>query len=84
MRKVERRKREGLDFYRSTTSTIHKRTKKKLLKKVTWYREKRKRDGEDEKDLPELKRCRTGEEKKREKSKKDNPDKTQKILDSNN
>ena len=50
---------------------------------MTWYREKRKRDGEDEKDLPELKRCRTGEEKKREKSKKDNPDKTQKILDSN-
>ena len=39
--------------------------KNKLLEKVTWYKQKIKRDAEEEKDLPQMKRCKTGEEIKR-------------------
>ena len=47
-RKVARRKADGQDFYRSGQSTLPGRCKKKLLEKVTWFKEKRKRDAEDE------------------------------------
>ena len=46
----------------SAWSTLQQRTRNKLLEKVTWYREKRRREDEDESDLPQIKRCRSGEE----------------------
>jgi hypothetical protein len=52
-RKVQRREREGRGYYR------HAKTTKQLLEKVTWFREKRKRDGDEEEDeipLPARKR----------------------------
>jgi hypothetical protein len=42
-RKIARRLKEGKPFYRSASSTLAQRCKKKLLEKVTWYK-KRKRD----------------------------------------
>ena len=43
-RKIQRREREGRGYYRHAKSTLAGRNKKKLLEKVTWFREKRKID----------------------------------------
>jgi hypothetical protein len=43
-RKISRRIKEGKPFYRSAASTLKQRCKKKLLEKVTWYKNKRKRE----------------------------------------
>ena len=56
-RKIQRREREGRGYYRHARSTLARRNKKKLLEKVTWFREKRKRDEEeDEIPMPARKR----------------------------
>ena len=47
-RKVKRREREGRGFYRLAKSTLVQRNRKKLTEKVTWFRGKRKGEGEDE------------------------------------
>jgi hypothetical protein len=47
-RKIKRREQEGTDFYRSARSTLAGRCRKKLLEKVTWYKTKRKREGEED------------------------------------
>ena len=47
-RKIQRRKEDGTDFYRSAKTTLVGRCRKKLLEKVTWYKAKRKREGENE------------------------------------
>ena len=47
-RKHQRRKDQGIDFYRSAKSTLGQRCKKKLTDKKTWYKSKRKREDGDE------------------------------------
>ena len=42
--KRKRRRREA-EFYRSAKSTLSQRTRKKLIEKTSWFREKRKREG---------------------------------------
>ena len=49
-RKIKRREQEGTELYRSARSTLAGRCRKKLLEKVTWYKTKRKRDGDEETD----------------------------------
>ena len=49
-RKIIRRIKEEKPFYRSAESILKLRCKKKLLEKVTWYKNKRKR--EDDADMP--------------------------------
>ena len=48
-RKVERRKKEGLGFYRLAKSTLPTRVRKKLMERETWYKEKID-DNEEDKD----------------------------------
>ena len=43
-RKIQRRKKEGSNFYRTANSTLAKRCKKKLTEKSTWYKRKRTED----------------------------------------
>ena len=47
IRRHQRRKKEGQDFYRSSASTLKGRMKKKLTDKVTWYKP---REGDEEED----------------------------------
>ena len=44
-RKCARRKRNGIDFYRSGRSTLGARYKMKLTEKSTWYKEETERSG---------------------------------------
>ena len=37
-RKVQRREKDGIEFYRSAKTTLAARCRKKLLEKVTWYK----------------------------------------------
>ena len=37
---------DGSQFYRSATSSLQSRTKKKLLGKANWYKNKRKAEGQ--------------------------------------
>ena len=46
--KCERRKKEGRGFYRSAQQTLVKRVKKKLLEKTSWFKGKKKEEGEQE------------------------------------
>ena len=39
-RKIDRRKQEGSDFYRTAKKTLKTRIKKKLTEKETWFKEK--------------------------------------------
>ena len=55
-RKVERREREGRGFYRLAKSTLAQRNSKKLTEKVTWFRGKRKREDEEEDEMPRMKK----------------------------
>ena len=41
-RKIARRIQEGTGFYRGAATTLRTRCKKKIMEKVSWYREKRK------------------------------------------
>ena len=50
-RKVEKRRKEGVPFYRSAKSTLSGRVRKKLLERETWYQDKEKE--EDNEDVPE-------------------------------
>ena len=52
IRKIKRRKEEGLDFYRSAKSTLAGRCRRKLLEKTTWYKTKRDDDEEEPKTSP--------------------------------
>ena len=47
-RKHERRKRDGISFYRGARSTLAGRVKKKLTEKTSWYKTKRKREDEED------------------------------------
>ena len=48
-RRVERRKKENNgEFYRHGKNTLKQRVRKKLTEKTTWYREKKKKHGEEE------------------------------------
>jgi hypothetical protein len=55
-RKIARRIREQKPFYRSAESTLKGRCKKKLLEKVSWYKNKRKRE-DDADDGPYKRQC---------------------------
>ena len=54
IRKINRRIQERVPFYRSAASTLKTRCKKKIMEKVSWYREKRKR--ENDKDVGPLRK----------------------------
>ena len=45
--KIERRKRDKMDFYRQAKNTLHTRVRKKLLEKETWYKTENKARDED-------------------------------------
>ena len=47
-RKIDRRKKEGTDFYRTAKKTLKMRIKKKLTEKETWFKEKTKDENEEE------------------------------------
>ena len=53
--KIERRKRENIDFYRLATNTLVSRVKKKLMEKSTWYKTENKKleDKPEDWELPE-------------------------------
>jgi hypothetical protein len=46
-RKIQRRKKEGTEFYRTAKSTLAGRCKKKLTEKSTWFKRKRNEEEED-------------------------------------
>ena len=48
IRRHERRKKEGIGFYRSAASTLQGRIRKKLVDKTTWYQPRREDEEEDE------------------------------------
>ena len=45
--KIERRKRDKMEFYRLAKNTLHSRVRKKLLEKETWYKNENKKKEED-------------------------------------
>ena len=45
-RKIERRQKDGIEFYREAQSTLGTRTRKKLMEKSTWFKRKRIPEGE--------------------------------------
>ena len=61
IRKINRRIQERVPFYRSAASTLKTRCKKKIMEKVSWHREKRKR--EDDTDVGPLRKRIHGERK---------------------
>ena len=46
-RKIERRKREGIGFYRTAPSTLKTRVRKKLMERETWFKDRDIQEGEE-------------------------------------